>query len=413
MKKEELRSMNHWLSPYGQNLYGSMIDEFLDKKSIAREDSVNFSIGTPGIENIPVEALTEFTYKLMKDRKKELFGYGSSYGSINLREFLKERFNKRSFDLSLENIVITHGSTQGYDLISRLFIEAGDIVITENNTYCTGFSVPSHLGAKVVTVPIEHNGINTDVLEDTLINIQKNQKKLKLLYIIPNAQNPSGVTLSLKKRIRLLELAKKYHFLIVEDDPYRELMFEEQHIPSIFSLDKEKTNVIYLGSFSKIIAPGYRVGFLFSHHLYAKKVSQSKQSTDSSTNPFGQLVIADFCNSPEFETHIKHLISTYQQKKEIMIASLKTHLSNYPTISWTNPEGGMFIYLQTEHISSNNLLQIALSEGVIFVPGYAFAADGKGEDKFRLCFATPKVNEIDIGIQRIKYSIEIYHSKNI
>lgn len=398
--------MNHLFSKLG-NTYKKSPIELKMKNLESNKKPIFLSIGEPNPYNIPNEILQDTISDILTTGHPST-RYGSAEGDESLRSYVLSRFQKWNEMLSLENILITSGSTQGLDLICRLFINHGDYCMIESPTYSNIFSTMRNYGANLVEVETDENGLCPEKVEGILKKMKEEGKQIKLLCLIPNAQNPSGVTLSKERREAFYHLAEQYDFLIVEDDPYSELMFDGEKLPPLFSYDKEWKRVIYLNSFSKIITPGLRVAWMFAHPTIIEKIILMKQTSDSSSNPFTQALVSAYCQKGLLEPHIEYLVKDYKERKEEMMDALQYYFGEDESISWTNPKGGMFVWMSLPPtMKAGELLQHAKKEGVVFVPGHAFSTTGENEHYIRLCFAYCEKDEIREGIARLSYAMEM------
>jgi len=298
-----------------------------------------------------------------------------------------------------DNIIITSGSQQGLDLVSKALVDPGDIVIVELPSYLAALNVFRSYGAEMIGVPMDSEGMQMELLENTLEKIISKGKKVKFVYTISNFQNPAGVTMSLPRRKKILEIAQKYDFFILEDNPYDKLRFEGEPIPSIFSFDYEG-RVINLGTFSKILCPGLRLAWVSGNTEIIDKIAILKQATDLCTPIFNQMIASAYCDQGYIDKNIQSNISIYKEKRDIMLQSLEKH---FPEVaSWTKPDGGFFVFVTLpEYIDTDEMLTDAIEEKVAYVSGSSFYADGKGKNTLRLSFCYPSKEDIEEGIKRL------------
>jgi len=398
--------MKHLFSERGNAYQGSPIDLKMKGSTDPSIKPIYLSIGEPNPANIPSDMLHQISNELFTQTPYYL-RYGGSDGHQGLRDYLVNFHRKEAPFLTHDHILITSGSTQGMDAVCKLFINAGDVCLVESPTYSNIFSTMKNYGAEVIESPVDKDGLNPDLVEEQILQLTKMKKKLKLLCTIPHAQNPSGITLSEERRVRLYELARIYDFVIVEDDPYSGLTFSGEKKRPIFSLDEDSKHVIYLNSFSKIIAPGLRVGWLIAHPEIVKRLSLMKQSMDSCSAPLSQEIIYQFCQKGMLEPHMKKITRDYYLKKEEMMNTLNDVFHDRLDIQWTNPEGGMFVWFNAgDKIQTQELVRYGQQQGVAFVPGQAFSPSQMYENHIRLCFAFCEKEDIREGISRLRRAVD-------
>jgi len=285
------------------------------------------------------------------------------------------------------------------DLVSKALLDPGDIVIVELPSYLAALNVFRSYGAEMIGIPMDTEGMQMESLEDTLEKIISKGKKVKFVYTISNFQNPAGVTMSLPRRKKILEIAQKYDFFILEDNPYDKLRFEGEPIPSIFSFDYEG-RVINLGTFSKILCPGLRLAWVSGNEEIIEKIAILKQATDLCTTMLNQLIASEYCDQGYIDKNIESNISIYKDKRDIMLQSLEKYFPE--ETSWTKPNGGFFVFVTLpEYIDTDEMFSDAIKEKVAYVSGSSFYADGKGKNTMRLSFCYPSKEDIEVGIKRL------------
>jgi len=293
-------------------------------------------------------------------------------------------------------------------MVGRLFIDASDPVIVEKPSYMGALQVFRSYGAEFIGVKLEDDGISTEELQEKLEWLHAQDEHYKFLYLVPDFQNPSGVTLSEEKRRKVIELSEKYNVAVIEDSPYRQIRFEGKEPKMLYRLDKEthKTdNVISLFTFSKTFAPGLRLGIILGHPQIIKKMEILKQSLDLCTSSLNQLIAAEFLRSGFFEGHIEVVKKDYRIKKNAMVSALEKYMPE--GVTWTNPEGGLFLWVRLpEQMSADDMFQDALKENVAYVIGSAFHSDGSGKNTMRLNFSFASPEKIDEGIKRLAATVK-------
>lgn len=370
----------------------SAIREIL--KMMNDPEIISFGGGNPASETFPVNKLKEISDNIFNNDPNSILEYGISEGNVKFKE-VAVKFLSRNETIVKEydRIMVTSGSQQIMDFMAKCLCDEGDIVVCENPSFLGALNAFKSNGAKLVGVEMESDGINLEQLETVLSQSQKP----KFIYLIPNFQNPTGITTSLKKRKAIYELAKRYQVPILEDNPYGDLRFENDPVPSIKSLDDEGL-VIYAASFSKIIAPGMRVALMIGHHELMAKCTVAKQTSDVHTNAWAQQVMAQFLYETDMDEHLKQLQAVYKEKCNLMLREMEKHFSNDCT--WTVPDGGMFIWVTLpKRIDMLKFVAKALEFKVAVVPGNAFFDDdSKPCQSFRMNFSMPSNEQIVEGV---------------
>lgn len=360
-------------------------------KKVKLEDIYSFAGGYPSADTFPLQTIRSIMEKVIEKYGANAFQYGATQGLLQLREVLSKRYNE-----PIERIQITSSSQQGIDLCTRIFANPGDVILTSNPSYLGALQSFHSYRAEVVGVA--HNEdivIFKKNFINTIEKIKSEGKHLKFLYMIPDFQNPSGETLSFEERTILAELAEEYDFLIVEDSPYRELRYSGKSIPTIYSIAPDR--VLHLGSFSKIFAPGFRLGWIFADPALIDKIYVCKQSLDLCPPVFDQYVAAEFMSCGELDKNLKRSVDLYRRKRDLVLSLLEENMPE--TVSWTHPEGGLFIYVTLpEGFDSVAFYDKALAAGVAYVAGNFFCTDGSGKNTMRLNFSFMDEERIRKGI---------------
>ena len=375
------------------NTPSSFIREIL--KVTERDDVISFAGGLPNPISFPIEALRESIEHAISKNGSSLFQYATTEGYPPLREYIAARYKKR-FDLDFEpgNILITTGSQQALDLIGKVLVSKGDGIIIEEPGYLGAIQAFSLYEPAFLPVTLEEDGLDLEELESAL-----QHKKVKLVYTVPNFQNPTGRTYSLERRDAICEMLSRYEVALIEDDPYGELRFQGESLPYIGAGRLE--NSILFGTFSKTVSPGMRLGFVITrNHQLMKHLVTAKQGTDLHTNIFAQYVIHEYLMHNAYEGHIKTIIDLYKKQADAMIAAMKTYFP--PHVSYTEPAGGMFIWATLQNgQSALELFPRAMEKKVAFVPGDPFYTSKSNVNAMRLNYtnATPEV--IQEGIKRL------------
>ena len=392
-----------------QRMTSSVIRELL--KLTERPDVISFAGGLPAPEVFPREEVAAATERVLREQGKSALQYAPTEGYLPLRELLVRHMSRYGVRVRPQNVMVTSGSQQGLDLIGRLFVNPGDRILTESPTYLGALQAWSAYQADYLTVPIDDDGLDVGKLEAQL------RGGPKFLYILPNFQNPAGVTLSLARRRRLVELANHYGAPIVEDDPYGQLRYEGEHLPPIVEIDAElhgcekgdcdfTGDVLYLSTLSKTLAPGLRVAWVVAPESVISRLVQMKQGADLHTSTFCQMVAYEVARDGFLDRHVKRIRQLYGERRDAMLAACQRHFP--PGVRWTQPQGGLFLWITfPDGLDSTELLKRALAEeNVAFVPGASFFPRGGGErtGRFNFSFCGPEL--IDEGIRRLAGLVE-------
>lgn len=383
-----------------QRMGSSVIRELL--KLTEQPDIISFAGGLPAPEVFPVEEFKQACIYVLDNFGPQSLQYSPTEGYRPLREMIARHTGRYSVKVTADNIVITSGSQQALDFIGRVFINQGDHVIVESPTYLGALQAWNAYGAQYISVPSDQDGMIVDKLEDAL------RIGPKFIYVLPNFQNPSGTTLSLERRKKLVELADRYGVPIVEDDPYGQLRFEGDHLPSLVWLDSQYRgdngtytgNVIYLSTFSKLLAPGIRLAWVIAPEQVIRKLIHSKQAADLSTAAFNQMVAYEVAKHGFLDEHVKVIRSTYKERRDLMLEMMA---ETFPSeVHWTKPLGGMFLWgILPEWMDAAELLNEAIERKVAFVPGGSFHPNGGGKNTMRLNFSYSKPEFIREGMSRL------------
>lgn len=358
---------------------------------------ISFAGGLPAGELFPVKEMEKATDEAYEKHGEAAMQYGSASGVVELRkQLLRRSEEKENIKANLENIMMTTGSEQALDLVGKTFIDPGDTVLLEEPTYLCAVDVFRSYGAKFVGVEMDDNGMRTDKLEEAL----KAHPEAKLIYTIPNYQNPSGRTMSLERRKKVAELAAKYNVYVLEDNPYGDIRFEgEKHITSIKSFDTTD-HVIYTSTFSKILAPGFRLGWVIANDYLIKKLTVMKQSADLQTDNLVQYTCSAFLKNNDIDEHIKVISKAYGERKDRMVEDIKKYFPK--NVKCTNPKGGMFLWVTVPGVEDTvELFKKCLKHNVAFVPGDPFFGTNPVPGTFRLNYSCMSDDKIDEGIKRL------------
>ena len=373
-----------------QNMGGNVIREIL--KLTQQPDIISFAGGNPAADTFPSEILAEISREVIL-RDRNVLQYGTTEGYMPLREYVADWVKSIGINAKPTDVLIMSGSQQGLDLLGKAFLDPGDKVVVESPTYLAALQIFKTYQASFSVVRCDANGVDIDELEATIV-----RDKPKIVYLVPTFQNPTGITLSLERRRQVAELVAKYEVVTIEDDPYGLLRYEGEELPSIKSFDKNG-EIVYFGSFSKLVSPGLRVGFAIGSTAIIQKMTIGKQGTDVHTSNLSQVMIHEFCKRGLLMPHIEDIKVKYARKLAIMKEQLKLFPDN---IEWTSPQGGLFIWGELpESVDATELLQEALKEKVAFVPGASFYAEGGHANTIRLNFSNASEEMIREGMTRL------------
>lgn len=385
--------MNYKVSDKFQNLKPSAIREIF--KSLGTPGSISFAAGNPNPDSFPVADMKRIANKIFDNEPTTALQYGITEGYAPLRKLVSERL-KRVYNIGTpdDDLIIVTGGQQGIELTCKVMCNEGDVVICENPSFIGALNAFRSLGARLVGVPLNSDGIDLEALEEVL----KAEPRAKILYTIPTFQNPAGITTSLEKRKAVLRLAEKYDILILEDNPYGDLRFTGEDVPTYKSMDTDG-RVLYCGSFSKVLSAGMRIGFLCANKDIISKIVVAKQVEDVHTNVFFQMICAKYIEQCDLEAHIAKIREMYRHKAGLMLSALDRYMPE--EVSFTRPEGGIFLWCSLpEGLSLSEFVKRAGEKNVFVVPGTAFSADTEEESRsFRLNYSMPSDEEIERGIK--------------
>ena len=383
-----------------QRMGSSVIRELL--KLTEQPDIISFGGGLPAPEVFPVKEFKDACDYVLDNCAAQALQYGTTEGYRPLREMITRHTGRYSVKVTPENILITSGSQQALDFLGRVFINQGDHIVVESPTYLGALQAWNAYGAQYISVPSDEDGMDVDKLEEAL------RIGPKFIYVLPNFQNPSGTTLSLERRKKLVELADRYGVPIIEDDPYGQLRFEGEHLPSLVWLDSQYRgdngtytgNVIYLSTFSKLLAPGIRLAWVIAPEQVIRKLVQSKQAADLNTAAFTQMVAYEVGKGGFLDEHVKYIRQVYKERRDVMMETME---ELFPTeVHWTHPLGGMFLWgILPEDMDAAEVLKTAIERKVAFVPGASFHPNGGGANTMRINFSYSKPELIREGIGRL------------
>lgn len=392
------RRLDRWRSAYADRTASMTASEIRALFAVAnRPEVVSLAGGMPYLPALPLDAIAEISARLISQKGAVALQYGSGQGEEVLREQIVEVMRPQGIDAHPDDVVVTTGSQQALDLVSRIFLDPGDVVLAEAPSYVGALGVFRSYQAQVVHVPLDQDGLQPAALEEALVRLRAEGKRVKFLYTVPNHHNPAGVTLSLERRREVLAIAQRHELLILEDDPYALLGFDGDPLPALRSMDAE--HVVHLGSFSKTFAPGYRVGWAVAPHAVREKLVLASESAILCPTSFGQFAIAEYLSSYDWMGQVKVFRELYRERRDAMLDALATHL---PRATWTHPVGGFYVWMTLpDGLDAKAMLPRAVTGRVAYVPGGAFYADGSGSRSVRLSYCFPPADRIREGVRRL------------
>ena len=379
----------------------SAIREIL--KLTQKPEMISFAGGLPSPESFPIEDIKKIAVEVLEEDGAAALQYGTTEGDNKLRKLLVERHNGEGLNITPDNIVITSGSQQGLDLIGKIFVDPGDYVICGLPSYLGGLSAFMVYGAQMKGIPLDDDGMRPDLLEKAIISLKEKGETVKFIYIIPDFQNPAGVTVPRARRLEIIRIAERYDLLIVEDSPYRDIRFEGQPQPLMYSLDTSG-RVITLHTFSKIFAPGLRLAWVLGHPDILDKIIIAKQAADLCSPAFGQKIVAKYLEKGLLDINLKKTVALYRDRRDYMIKCLGELMPE--GVKWTEPHGGLFLFVTLPpSMDAARLLERAIRKKVAFVCGSVFYCNNEGHNTMRINFSFSGPAEIHEGVRRLAEAI--------
>lgn len=399
---------DQFLSHSSKGMKRSEIRELL--KLTAKPGIISFAGGLPAPDLFPIDDIKEMSRIVIEREGKTALQYGPTEGDNRLREELAKIMNKDGVNITSNHVLIVTSSQQGLDLVGKIFIDPGDVVMTSRPTYVGAIQAFNSYGAKMLGVEQDEEGTQTTLLEAEISKLAIKGIKPKFIYEIPDFQNPSGITMSLKRRKELIKIAEKYDLIIVEDSPYRQLRFEGKTEPSLIGMNSER--VLSLFTFSKILLPGFRLGWMAGPNELIQKAVTAKQSVDLCSPPFNQAIIYEYLNRGLLEKQIAVIIKAYREKRDFMLDKLAKYMPKLPGLKWTHPHGGLFLWVTMPgNIDAGEMFHSAIEKKVAYVVGTAFYPDGGGGNSFRMNFSYSSMAEIEEGVKRLAQVIATWEER--
>jgi DNA-binding transcriptional MocR family regulator len=395
--------LDRWLDAYAARTRGMTASEIRALFAVAsRPEVVSLAGGMPYLSALPLDVVGEAMARLVAERGEVALQYGSGQGDPDLRERILDVMAPQRVEGHPDDIVVTTGSQQALDLVTRIFVDPGDVVVAEAPSYVGALGVFRAYQADVVHVPMDDDGLVPEALEATLTRLKRAGRRVKLLYTVPNHHNPAGVTLAAERRPRIVEIARRFGVLVLEDDPYGLLGFDGDPHPSLHSHDPE--GVIYLGSFSKTFAPGFRVGWAVAPHAVRERLVLASEAAILCPSSFSQLAVCSYLAGHDWKHQVGVFRDLYRERRDATLDALADLM---PHARWTTPVGGFYVWLRLpDGLDAKAMLPRAVTQRVAYVPGTAFFADDQGHDHLRLSYCYPTPERIREGVRRLAAVVE-------
>ncbi len=369
----------------------------------SRPDIISFAGGMPDTRSLPMDLIAEATRRVLEREGAAALQYGSSDGHLGLRERIVSLMKNDGMTVDVDEIIITDGGQQALDFLGKILINPGDDIIVEGPSYVGAIQAFSSYQANFLSVPLDDDGIQIEPLERLLGDLKKGGKRPKFLYLVPAFHNPAGVTLSLERRKRIVELASDHSLLVIEDNPYGQLRFDGNPIATMKSMDD---SIVYMSTFSKIFSPGVRLGWIAAPRPILEKLNFAKQAANLCSSSFSQRVVEEYFNTCPWQKYLKIQTDLYKERRDVMLAALEEFFP--PEARWTRPMGGLFLWVTLpSYMNTSEMLAESIDQAkVAYVPGEAFFTDGSGKNSMRLNFSYPHRDSIREGIARLGKLIE-------
>jgi 2-aminoadipate transaminase len=389
--------LDPWMYSYASRTAGMTTSEIRALFAVAaRPEVISLAGGMPYLSALPMDIVAETVSNMLTTRGLTALQYGSGQGDPSLREQILDVMALEGIYAHSDDIVVTTGSQQALDLVTRIFIDPGDVVLAEAPSYVGALGVFAAYQAQVAHITSDDDGLVPAALEERIQGLLAAHKRIKFLYTVPNFHNPAGTTMSLARRPQIVEICQRHGILVLEDNPYGLLGFDREPYPAMRTLSDE--GVVYLGSFSKTFAPGLRVGWALAPHAVREKLVLASEAAILCPSAYSQMTVSTYLATCDWMAQIKVYRELYRERRDVMIESIATLL---PRASWTNPDGGFYVWLTLpDGVDAKAMLPRAVTERVAYVPGTAFFADGTGQRNVRLSYCYPDSDRIREGVRR-------------
>ncbi|WP_241977736.1 PLP-dependent aminotransferase family protein [Cryobacterium sp. TMS1-13-1] len=391
-------NLDPWYHHYAERAAGLKASEVRALFAVAsRPEVVSLAGGMPYVAALPEDLVINAMDRVMREKGATALQYGSGQGIPLLREQILDVMALEGIKANADDVVVTTGSQHALELVSKLFLDPGDVVISEGPSYVTAMVIFKSYQAEVDHVPMDENGLIPAALIEHIAALKAAGRTIKFLYTIPSFHNPAGVTLSWERRLEILEICRSNNILVLEDNPYGLLYFDKPAPDAIRSLERD--GVVYLGTFSKTLAPGFRVGWALAPHAIREKLVLANEAAVLSPSSFTQMVISEYLSTADWKGQINTFRGVYHERKNAMLSALDEYL---PDLTWTDPTGGFYVWVTLpEQLDSKAMLPRAVKELVAYTPGTAFYGNGDGRQNMRLAFCYPTPDNIRVGIRRL------------
>lgn len=396
--------IDRYVDSYAERAQGMVASEVRALFAVAsRPEIVSLAGGMPNVGALPLDDIGEIVQRVVADQGTVALQYGPAQGDPVLREHICEVMRLEGIEADSDDVMVTVGSQQALDLVTRVFVNPGDVVLAEAPTYVTAINTFAAFQADIQHVAIDEDGVIPEALEETLANLTAAGSRVKFFYTVPNFHNPAGVTLSAERRQRVLEICQRYGLLVLEDNPYGLLRYEGEPLRALRA--DAPDNVIYLGSFSKTLSPGFRIGWALAPPAVRDKLVLAAESAMLSHSTFNQMVVRQYLASHPWREQIKDFNEMYRERRDSMLSALESLMP--AGCSWTIPQGGFFVWVTLpEGLDAKAMLPRAVTERVAYVPGTGFYATDQGHRSMRLSFCYPTPDQIREGVRRLVSAIE-------
>jgi 2-aminoadipate transaminase len=403
MSKDGHIQFDEWQGGYSQRVESMRTSSVRDLFAAAsRSDIISLSGGMPDIKRLPLQLVSEVVAKAVSVEGVAALQYGDTTGREQTKKVVTELVAEFDIHINTDDVIITTGAQQALDLLGKTFIDKGDVIITEGPTYLGALQAFSAYEPDIHTIPFDDDGMRTDLLAAELECLGK--RGAKFIYTIPTFQNPGGVTMSLARRHELLALAREYEILVIEDDPYGRLLYAGEPVPCLRALDAD---VVYLGTVSKVFAPGLRTGWVIAPHPILQKIKMVKQGTDLCGSALNQVIVEHYFNETPWAQTLEGIKTKYSERRDAMLEALEEFFP--PEAHWTKPNGGFFIWVTLPpYVDTGQLLSAALDKGVTFVPGDGCypAESHEGDSAMRIAFCFEEPENLREAIRRLAAVID-------
>ena len=400
----QANNLDKWLDAYALRAETLSVSEVRALFAVvSRPEVVSLAGGMPYVSALPKDLLAKSFNEMMAKRGDLALQYGSGQGDPVLRDQIRDLMALEGISSSIEDIVVTTGSQHGLDLLSGLFLDQGDVVLAEAPSYVGALGIFQHYEAHVEHVYTDDDGISPEALVESIAHLRAAGRTIKFLYLVPNFGNPSGVTLSAERRTQVIEICRREHILVIEDNPYGLLYFDQKPPDALRSQSED--GVIYLGSFSKIFAPGFRVGYVLAPPAIRDKLVLANESAILSPSSFSQMLISEYLANSDWQAQIDTFRGVYRERRDAALEAMAEYL---PALKTTKPAGGFYLWVNLpDGVDSKSMLPLAVKELVAYTPGTAFFGNGSGHQNLRISFCYPTPDNIKLGIKRLSHVINL------